>query len=632
MRPLTSRAEWPKICVFDLEAAKWVNISLVCHIDEYGNRVNFSNIPDYLDWLFSDAFKGDVVFAHAGGRYDNRFLLEHVVRKGWDFRFHLTGGTIVILTINNGKRVIKFGDSYRLMPDALEKIGQTVGLHKIDLNPNMIEELPFEDVLAYCYRDCEVVLKGLQSMRDTLCAQGGDFAFTLASIAARYLRRIPIDYYKFAKRKNGKWVARDDFIKWDTLCYQAYYGGRCDIFWRGLIKGVIYWYDIVSSYPASMRLLLPVYSLGWKQPPKNKTYESLKKYFSHTGISDCTVFVPHTEYITCLPVKSEDGRLIFPTGLVSGLWTNIELMRALELGYQFIDVRGQQRFEGAHLLKSFVDKFYQLRQKAKDVSDEFGSYAFKILLNSSYGKTVETVDRVSYLTGGEIVRATEEGAKIEMTPCAGVFMAKSEEIGAYRHSAMGAYITAYSRLRLFNMAHELHSMGAEIYYMDTDSLMTNFQITTTGKGLGDWELVDVLSEIEILLPKVYRAVSATGKKKVYKCKGCPIVRKWESDDVSEERWHAFKNQATDYSDKAEELLGKDGITQIKTDIREGRLTPRRLEGPCKNCKKTPGKDAGHTCTICNGTGKVHKPLVRTLRSGDKKRQWNGNQSRPLAMA
>jgi hypothetical protein len=631
MRPLNTVAEWGPIAVYDLEAAFWVNITLVCHIDELGNRVNFPNVLEYLEWLFSPAFKGDVVFAHAGGRYDNRFLLEHVKAKGWNFRANMSGGTIVILSVSNGERTIKFGDSYRLMPDALEKIGKTVGLPKIELDPTLIHEKEFHEVLDYCYRDCEIVLRGLQLMRDTLTAQGCDFAFTLASIATRYLRRMPLQWHKFTKRApGGKFIPRDDFKIWDRFCYLAYYGGRTEMFWLGIIRGKIYWFDIVSSYPASMRLLLPLYFKGQYTPPVNMTKAGLAKFLAHPGITECVVRIPDTEYITCLPVKLKDERLVFPVGIVSGAWTNIELSRALELGYEFLHVGVQHRFEGAHVLQGFIDKFYRLRQSAKDEKDEFGSYTFKILLNSSYGKTVETVDRLSFITAGEIVGCEEEGGRVEATNTQGVYSVKQEEIGPFRHTAMGAYITAYSRLRLFNMAHEMHQKGATIYYMDTDSLMLDMPLpeTATGSGLGQWELVDILKEVELILPKVYRTVSATGKPDVYKCKGCPIIRKWEPPEVAAIRWHAFKHYGEQQLEEQARILGKDGITQFKTDINEGRLTPVRVQGPCLPCKKT-GKIKGYICTLCEGTGKVHKPLIRSLKSGDQKRQWAGNESKPL---
>jgi len=283
MRPLFTTNEWPKIAAYDLEADEWVDITLVCHVDEYGDRLHFHKQTDpvtgeeikgavscYVDWLFAH-FKGDVLFAHAGGHYDHRFLMAECHERGYEFSTANSGGTIVLLKINNGKRTIKFVDSYRLMPDSLKKIGDTVGLPKIEVDPSKLYLLPPEETLAYCYRDCDIVVKGLQLMREKLMAAGADFAFTLASIAARYNRRNPgIDWDQFVVREGKKLKPHPDIKLWDKGCYAAYFGGRCDCFKKGIFKNVeLYWYDIVSSYPASMLEPLPLYYQNYYQPPRS---------------------------------------------------------------------------------------------------------------------------------------------------------------------------------------------------------------------------------------------------------------------------------------------------------------------------------------------------------------------------
>ncbi len=631
VKPLYSETEWPKIAAYDLEADHWVEICLVCHVDEYGNRVNFPSVPEYLDWLF-DHFPGDVVFAHAGGHYDHRFLIHEVHKRGWDFSTAISGGSIVILNVmgksSDGRpRRIRFGDSYRLMPDSLEKIGKTVNLPKLEVDPSQIHAMSPGDVLDYCYRDCEIVVRGLQLMRQKLTAVGADFAFTLASIATRYLRRHPgIQWDKLCQKKKGKLVPHERTKLWDKACYDAYHGGRCEMFETGEIDGPLEWYDIVSSYPTSMLEPLPLYFLGYYNWPRSQM--GIEAFLSFCGITECEVEIPES-FLTVLPVKN-NGRLTFPTGRWRGRWTNIELLEAIKHGTKIISVTGQWRFEPVPFMRNFVMTFYRLRQEAKTNNDEFGTYAYKILLNSSYGKLIETIDRRSYISRGEIKRHEREGAKIEATPTQGVYCVVSEEVGPFRHTAAGAYITALSRLRLFRKAKEMHDQGARILYCDTDSLMLDRAFETTGKGLGDWEHVGTMRKLELVLPKVYRAEGMLdGKEKtVYKCKGCPIQRKWEDPDMPEKRWQAFKNFRFDENDEAARILGKDGVTGFTQDVKAGSLMPRRRQSSCSVCKKT-GKYKGVECLACGGKGFTLKPLVRSLRSKDVKRTWTGNQSMPL---
>jgi tripeptide aminopeptidase len=86
---------------------------------------------------------------------------------------------IIIVSITHKGRTIKFCESARLMPDSVAKIGKTVGLAKLDVDRSHIEELTEAEVLEYCFRDCDIVLKGLQFMRDAFKSVGADFAYTV---------------------------------------------------------------------------------------------------------------------------------------------------------------------------------------------------------------------------------------------------------------------------------------------------------------------------------------------------------------------------------------------------------------------------------------------------------------------
>lgn len=642
MKPLYSTNTWPKIAAYDVEADVWVDITLLCHVDEYGNRKHWkldptqrkSIVARYLDWLYSD-WEGDVLFAHAGGRYDHRFLLAEAHERGWSIRAAISGNSIVVLTISNGKRSIKFVDSYRLMPDGLKQIGDTVGLPKLDVDASELStKYTPAEVLEYCYRDCDIVVRGLQLMRDTLTAVGADFAFTLASIAARYNRRSPgIKWNHFVtKNADGKQVPHPRIKEWDAACFDAYYGGRCEAFVKGEIHGPVYWYDIVSSYPTSMLEPLPLYYMGYYAPPRNMVDPT--HFLSYCGITECTVDIPPM-HIGILPVREKKTRrLEFPhNSIVEGRWTNIELLEAIKQGCKIVSIVGQYRFKAVPFLRGFVQTFYALRKKAKAEKDAFSSYAYKILLNSSYGKLTETIDRRGYISETEIPRVQAEAhqsgreADIRTTATAGFYVLRTEEVGPFRHTAAGAYVTAYSRLRLYRMAKHMHDQGAIVYYCDTDSLIVSKRIETIGTGLGDWEHVDDLSFIEIVLPKVYKAVSATGKATVYKCKGCPIVRRFEPPEMAELRWQAFKNFRHTESESDSEILGKDGVTGFITDVNYGSLHPRRLQELCKTCEKT-GVYQGLECPVCAGKGFKPKPLVRSLKSDDRKREWSGQYSMP----
>ena len=209
MKPLSDKNEWPVLAVYDIEATDWVNITCIGHVDEFKNRKAFKNMGSYLSWLFSDEYKGDHVWAHWGGHYDHRFVIYHVTKlKGWSWQTIQSGNLLIIIKVRDPKgRQINFCESARLMPDSVAKIGKTVGLEKLDVDRSHMERLTTDETIIYCLRDCDIVLRGLQYMRDALTAVGADFAYTLASISTRWVRRSDVlEWIKFYEKDgNYSW-------------------------------------------------------------------------------------------------------------------------------------------------------------------------------------------------------------------------------------------------------------------------------------------------------------------------------------------------------------------------------------------------------------------------------------------
>jgi DNA polymerase type B, organellar and viral len=623
---------WPKLAVYDIEATEWVNVFLVCHIDEYGNRAHFRSISEYVDFLFSERCEATHVWAHFGGRYDHRFLIPEFYRRGWDFRAALSGGSIVILAVTDDRgRKMQFADSFRLMPNALAAIGKTIKLEKLDVDRGNLDRERFEgdplyreEVTTYCYRDCEIVMRGLQYMRDVLTAVNADFAFTLASIATRWVRRSPaIDFNRFYRPKQrGGGIEYDPKMRYadywcegldrppnqdDKTVFDSFHGGRTEMFEKGIIKGPVYYYDVVSSYPWSMTNELPLYYDGFHSPPKNPSPSEIERFLSYTGVTEASVYVPACP-IGPLAYQREDYPLIFPTGAFEGRFTNVELLAAYRRGVR-IELGMQCRFESKAFLSPFVNTFYNLRRKAKADKDEFRTYAFKILLNSLYGKLTETVQRTAYTTSkAELEHVKESGGTYSSTKIAGLYSVHTEEEGPFRHVAAGAYVTAYSRLKLLEGMEYVLRKGGRVYYCDTDSIMSSIPLPELeGKELGEWQPEYVFDEVEILLPKVYKATVTEKGTTIYRCKGLPIRREKEPEDIPERRWQAFKLYAQIKDDPSKRveaaemasLLMRDGISGFVADMNVGSISPR------------------------------HLPLLRMRQSNDRKRDWSVSPSQPL---
>jgi DNA polymerase type B, organellar and viral len=573
MKPLRDKHAWPQIAVFDIEATEWTNILCICHMDEFNNRKWFKSRGEYVDWLFT-RFPGEHVWSHWGGHYDMRFIIAEAYYRGWGWKVHLSGPLIVILTIRDHKgKEINFCESARLMPDSLEKIGKSVGIEKIDLDRTKMHTYDMEMVVSYCFNDCKILMRGLQDMRKTLVSAGCDFAYTLASICTRYIRRSGVlEWHRFYETKNGCVTYSSKVLEADEFCMPAYFGGRVEVFKAGKFKN-LYYYDITSSYPWSMTHELPAYFRRFQPPNKN-----LEQALNVCGISDATIFIPRgTLYAPVLPVRYQ-GKLGFPEGWFRGRWANVELkafwQRTRKNPNVKITIHGQAVYEPLAFLKPFVETFYQLRQKAMTDEDEFRKYAFKICLNSVYGKLVESIQKRSILHG-DMAREAMDTYGVEamkMTPVPGVWALDSESDGPFRHVAAGCYVTARSRLRLLEGIEHCIKMGAQVYYCDTDSIITDKPVfgLRENKELGMFSIETQIAEAEIFCPKVYKLITPEGKV-IHKAKGMPI--KGLSTEESEQRWLAYTQKFRDSDDEFPKPV-KEGIYGFLTDISKGRIEPQ----------------------------------------------------------
>lgn len=615
MKPLFEKNEWPILAVYDIEATDWVNVVLIGHMDELGNKKVFKTIDEYINWVFSNEFKGTHVWAHWGGHYDHRFIIANVTKRNWSWQTIQSGNLLIIIRVKSPSgREISFCESARLMPDSVEKIGKTVNLHKLDVDRSHMEKLTFDETVTYCLRDCEIVLLGLQYLKKVFTSVDGDFAYTLASISTRWVRRTDVlEWHKFYERINGRMIYSTDFLQADDFCLPAYFGGRVEVFRSGIFKKELYYYDITSSYPWSMRQELPAYFKGF-HPPAKDTLDAL----DNIGISEATVYIPKGLFYTpILPVRFK-GKLIFPEGTIRGRWTNIELKALWERGSRKgvkILLHGQAKFEGKYFLKPFVDLFFNLRKIAKEEKDEFRSYAFKIFLNALYGKLVENIERKSILFGTDFVNeAIEKYGKesITVTSIPGIYALHTNSFGPFRHVAAGCYVTAYSRLRLLEGMETCMKEGGKIYYCDTDSIITDKEIksfTNDAAELGSFKLEHKFIAAEFVSPKVYRAITDKNEE-IYKVKGMPIKGLNSKEKLL--RWDLYNYHLNKFSQERvnklrltkEQLMNyssKEGIAGFMTDLNKGKIDPRK------------------------------QLLQRQLKNSDSKRIHHNNESKPITL-
>jgi DNA polymerase family B len=276
-------------------------------------------------------------------------------------------------------------------------------------------------------------------------------------------------------------------------CLEAYYGGRVEMFYKGIVKGPVHVCDINSSYPDVMRR---------HEYPETSFIEPSSIYTHTYGIGKFTVRVPEDCFLPPLPFRTEGKRLFFPTGDLTGWWTYAEVRYAVEkCGCEILEeFEGEGTNQGCRPFSAYIDHFYDQRIIAKrkeklnpdDEDAKFESLFLKLLMNNLYGKFGQH-------------KPSSKMTRVRMSPneLAKLAEYKEHQIGPFycytiprdrppktANYLWGVYVTTYARLSLHEKMQRVHDAGSRLIYCDTDSIMFSGD-----KGLKALDIGDKLGQM-----------------------------------------------------------------------------------------------------------------------------------------
>jgi len=305
----------------------------------------------------------------------------------------------------------------------------------------------------------------------------------------------------------------------------AYFGGRTEVFRR---EGWGWYYDLNSSYPYSMKNPMPtgdMETLG-----ENEDFTQFVRSDTHIGFIRCTVEIPEKCYLPPLPVQI-DGKLKFPAGQFSGTWNWLELQVLRKIGGKIVHVEKSVWIKSSRFLVDFVDSLYAFRDKSALDYDKGKDQTAKIMLNATFGKFGMEHERTEMLIlkpgedepwavrfPGESEklwekrdqlqkahqwppppktkkekRQNEDGSwrTIELPMMSAIYehdspvRVRSTYVDApYIIPQIAAHITASSRMLLWYYGIEMLEAGYNLYYTDTDSLLSDCPDIPTSTRLG----------------------------------------------------------------------------------------------------------------------------------------------------
>jgi len=497
-------------------------------VEKVGRTGKISQIPDMLDiYAFNLEF-------------DARKLLSESIEK----KFYLGIDLDKSLIINNRAHFLKLEqkniylrDIYPIVNSSLEQAAESFELptkkqmiagdkeeyfKSIDADETEFLEYLKSDVLATYELVMKLIqLSGLSESNFVRCP-------TVASLAMKVFKTRMSGDFEIIK-KSVLYKTQEDFVR------ESYYGGRTEIF-KPLAK-TGYHYDVNSLYPFEMQEnfypvgdAISTLPIGEVIRNKNKdimTHERLANFKKlideqkYLYIIDCVVEVPEVN-IPILPYR-QDGKLLFPVGSFRGCWTSIELDYAVSKGvevkeiYKIIVWKKKEK-----VFKNFVDEFREMKENS------FGAKKFfaKLIQNSLYGKFgmrrhVLAYEKYTDEKRNKLDEKNILNARIRSLIGTDIIKYKKFVHADYIRPQFSAFITSYARISLVKQMHRLEERGAEIYYCDTDSIVTNLEIEPEfchEKKYGLWALERTITEGIFILPKLYAELEINGKE-ILKSKG-----------------------------------------------------------------------------------------------------------------
>lgn len=423
--------------------------------DTFHNR---GNVKEFWDWLKETGEKSVWAF---NAPYDIGNLCNSPSQgmKLDQFDLTMVKGRFIKAKLDG----ISFFDVHNLSGagSSVAKLGDAVGLKKLDGNFRSRK---------YVLRDCEIPMRWLKFVeRQCLDAGIETIPATLGGLCVKM----------FSALDHHNWFEASD---WSGAALK---GGRVELFSAGGDGNIIY-VDINSLYPFCMTKQFP------------DCMENLNGSLKGFGVAECSVSVPKKLRVAPLPFHDPDGRMIFPVGNFSGVWTLHEIRAAQEMGVTVKKVKwsyGSPRGESYY--KQYILEFYKRRLAAKNESEKL---FYKLLLNNLYGRLA---------ISGEVTRSlnlTAENCSAGIPYGRKILLSHKMPLPPFTNYLHAAHVLAYARLLLMDYLNKIPPES--LIYCDTDSMIFFWPKNSplpfpVNSDLGQMKLESIGTRCETYLPKTY---------------------------------------------------------------------------------------------------------------------------------
>ena len=327
-------------------------------------KVLYSTI-EFIEEFNNPKYKNKYLFAH-NAEFDLLSIFGNVYTK------------IDSAAIFNGKFIaakyneFMFADSMNIYPTSVEKLGNLIGLPKLDntkvknntLNSTNISK----DDIKYCKRDCEIVYKCLLKIFEIT----GTIKLTMPSLSM----------YDFRHNYLKKDLVFSDLV--DEF-HESYYGGRTEAFKIGKVKAKVY--DVNSMYPYVMQNISLPDVKRLKKITKCDVSYLLFLLDHYEGMTKITLIHAET-YFGYIPYRAEVNKatkLVFPIGEFTTTVNFNELRFAIKS--KVIEITKVHYIIYSTPVKDlFTEYIKDNYKKRQEATNDIDKMIHKLKMNSLYGK------------------------------------------------------------------------------------------------------------------------------------------------------------------------------------------------------------------------------------------------------
>jgi hypothetical protein len=487
--------------------------------------------------------------------------------------FYINGG-LFIIRLKKKNKVIEILDSMNYIPMSLKKIGESMGLNKIDIDFNKCTDLELSN---YCKNDVEILFLFIKKLLLFLESYNlSKLKPTVSSLALNIFR------HKFYSKKNNPIYIHgwEKAIELERLSYR---GGISDCFRVGEhFKDKLFKLDINSMYPYIMKnYKCPTKLIYYRDITSCKSSLLLKifnKYFdSKLIIARCKINLPKQyAYILVKTEIDKQNKSMFLSGTFIVSLTTPELQFVKKYG-KIIEIYNLALYESSIIFDKFVDFFYEKRKEFDKNNNKAYKMFCKYILNSLYGKFgqlqtsyYEYTSKKENYSSKLIIDTINERNYLEMSLGNKIFEVEDSGKNSFdSFVAISSFITAYARMYLIELI--ILAKRENVYYVDTDCLIVNLigynnLFNFINKDvLGKLKLEEESNDTTIYRPKYYIFNN------IEKCKG-----------IKKSAKRLFEN------DK-KLIIEQEQFTRFKTSLRKNEFNKQTVNNIIKEINKTYDK-------------------------------------------